>query len=320
MPANRQTNGPTNHVAEQSATGAELSGEVKNKGGDCIALQAIALPTAVAALPVARRLSRRQLASLKECLGEKDFQILNTIQRYRFVSSGQIKRLYFVDSSTDAANLRATNRALKKLREHGLIAPLTRRIGGVRAGSSALIWHLTEPGERLLHLDHTERHRKRFEEPSNTFLTHTLAVTEFAVQLIAMTRDTDGCEIRQLDPEPDCWRTYHSQGKTVYLKPDLYVVLKGEQYEDYYYIEIDLGTEPMTKLLKKCQIYCDHYRSGEDQRQIGIAPLVAWIMPDEARKNTLMRKITEQFHNEANLFRVYSATENIPRRLCDALE
>ena len=298
MPASRQTDYVANHIM----TGAEP------------ALPAAGTP------PVVKRLSRRQLISLNQHLGKKDIDILKIIRKYRFVTSGQIKRLCFVSGSTDTANLRAANRALKKLREYGLIAPLTRRIGGVRAGSSSLIWHLTEPGERLLQLDDPEQHRKRFEEPSSTFLTHTLAVTEFAVQLYDMARSTDNCKIIKSDPEPYCWRTFRSRGETVYLKPDLFIILRGRRYEDYYYCEIDLGTESMAKLIKKCQIYYDHYRSGEDHERIGVAPLIAWIVPDEARKNMLMEKITEQFPDEADLFRVYSAADNAPWRIYDVLE
>ena len=305
MSTNRRTNGPTNHVFEHSAKGAKASEVQKIKGGDSIAIQAIATTTGAAgALPTARRLSRLQLGALKEKLSERDLLSLQAIQKYRFINSGQIQELYYTNGSTQAANVRATNKAMKKLRGYGLIKPLERRIGGVRAGSSALVWHLTEPGERLLNLEGPkDRPRKRFEEPSQAFLAHTLAVTEYAKQLTVFGREQPSLTIVALEPEPACWRTYRADGKTQYLKPDLYVVLSDENYEYQFYFEIDLGTEPMTKLKKKCQTYLDYYYSGEDQKRLGLMPLVVWVVPDEARRQKLTALIAECAPNNGQIFK-----------------
>lgn len=97
-----------------------------------------------------RRLSRQQLEEVSASLGGRDREIIRAIQRYRYLLTGQIQRLYFSDAATPSASLRAASRALKKLREMGLIDHLARRIGGVRAGSGGLVWYLTHAGERLL--------------------------------------------------------------------------------------------------------------------------------------------------------------------------
>lgn len=264
-----------------------------------------------------QRISRKQLMSLKTYLSEKDLAIISEIRRYHFLTTNQIKRLYYYTGSTSTANLRAASKCLKRLREKGLIAPLERRIGGVQAGSSSLVWHLTEPGERLLWLDaHDQKHpRKRFEEPSQTFLTHTLAVAEFAVQLIVAGRDENGHEIKQLDPEPYCWRFYTYNGEKAVLKPDLYTVLRDGRHSLFCYIEIDLGTESRAQLVRKCQMYYDHYLSGDDLDRIGISPLVVWIMPNEERKLALEKRIAELYPEGPMLFHVYSATDNVPWRL-----
>ena len=130
------------------------------------------------------RLSRRQLEELDACLKAQDKEALLAIQRHRYLMTGQVQRLVFMEAVTSTAALRAASRCLKKLKELGLIDTLSRRIGGVRAGSSSLIWYLSHAGERLLRLhDQKEAANRRFFEPSPYFLAHTLAVAEVSIQL-----------------------------------------------------------------------------------------------------------------------------------------
>lgn len=68
-------------------------------------------------------------------------------RQIRYLMTGQIYRLHFTDVSKQAAFF-----ILQKLRELHLLNTLSRRIGGVRAGSASLVWYLTHAGERLLRL------------------------------------------------------------------------------------------------------------------------------------------------------------------------
>lgn len=97
-------------------------------------------------------LSRQQLESLQRRLGERDLTILTAVRMSKYLTSDQVRRLYFMEHSTPTAAIRAANRNLGKLREMHLIAAMTRRVGGIRGGSGSYIWHLTEAGERLLRL------------------------------------------------------------------------------------------------------------------------------------------------------------------------
>lgn len=92
------------------------------------------------------RLSRQQLQEAERRLGERDQQILTAIQRYRYLLTSQIQRLYFYGAATPTAAHRAAVRALQKLKDMGLVEHLTRRIGGVRAGSGGLVWYITHAG------------------------------------------------------------------------------------------------------------------------------------------------------------------------------
>ena len=86
-----------------------------------------------------QRVSKKQLLEMDSRLGERDRELLGVVQQYRYLMTGQIQRLVFTEAANSSAGLRATNRNLKKLYEFGLINRLSRRIGGVRAGSSSLM-------------------------------------------------------------------------------------------------------------------------------------------------------------------------------------
>ena len=256
-----------------------------------------------------RRLSRQQLEAILASLNERDIQAIVSIQRFRYLLTSQLQRLHFTDASTPTAALRAANRSLKKLRELGLIDHLSRRIGGVRAGSGAM-WYLTHAGERLIYLhNHTLTPTKRFFEPSPYFLAHTLAVAEVAVQLTELCRDNRGMELSARQPEPECWRTYSEYGTVLVLEPDLFAITLSGQYEDRWFIEVDLDTESPIKIVDKCEKYHRYYCSGLEQRESEVFPLTVWIVPTSSRKERLIAHIREAFDKQPKLFAVITKDE-----------
>ncbi len=257
-----------------------------------------------------RRLSRQQLEAILSSLSERDMRIIASIQRYRYLLTSQLQRLHFSDAATSTAALRAASRDLKKLRELGLIDHFSRRIGGVRAGSGAMIWYLTHAGERLIYLhNHTLTPTKRFFEPSPYFLAHTLAVAEIAVQLTELCRDNRRMELSALQPEPECWRTYSKYGTILVLKPDLFAVTLSDKYEDRWFIEVDLDTESPAKVVEKCEKYHHYYRSELEQKESGVFPLTVWIVPTTGRKERLITHIREAFDKQPRLFAVITKDE-----------
>ena len=257
-----------------------------------------------------RRLSRQQLEEAATRLSARDREILTAAQRYRYLLTGQIQRLYFTGSTTPTAAHRAAARALRRLKELGLLDHLARRIGGVRAGSGGLVWHLTHAGERLLYLEnHTLTPTKRFSEPSPYFLAHTLAVADIAVQLTELCRGQRTLKLTTLQPEPECWRTYSEYGALQSLKPDLFAITVSGQYEDRWFIEVDLDTESPNKIIDKCERYHKYYRSGLEQQESGVFPLTVWIVPSAERKEKLITHIKKAFDKQPRLFAVITAGE-----------
>lgn len=256
-----------------------------------------------------QRVSHKRLTELDYSLGERDKEVLLAIQRHRYLMTGQVQRLIFIDAVSPNAALRASSRCLKKLREFGLIGTLSRRIGGVRAGSGSFIWYLSHAGERLLRLhEYKPAPAKRFFEPSPYFLAHTLAVSEISVQLTELCRSQE-MELTAIQLEPECWRFYSEHGVHISLKPDLYAVTISGEYEDRWFFEIDLDTESPIKVIEKCRRYHQYYRTGLEQTASGIFPLTIWVVPDQGRKDRLITHIRAAFSDQPRLFAVITGNE-----------
>jgi hypothetical protein len=136
-----------------------------------------------------------------------------------------------------------------KLWDYGLVRPLDRRIGGVRAGSGSYVWLITSAGYKAIS-DEENFTRKRYSEPTSGFLIHTLMVSEVYIRLIELSRSSS-VEIEALELEPQCWRTFASSSSSEnYVKPDLYAALISGEYEDHYFLKSIIQRNRLLELLK----------------------------------------------------------------------
>jgi hypothetical protein len=259
------------------------------------------------------RISQKRLEELEPQLCERDRQILLSLHKCRYLTTGQIQRLHFTSSATPLAAIKAANRNLKKLKDYGLVGVLTRRIGGARAGSSAYVWALRPAGFRLLCMNDTnDKPCKRFWEPSPYFLKHTLAVSECYLQFIEIC-NRHHLELKTVQIEPECWRYYStSKGKPAVLKPDLFAVTSDGKYMDSWFIEIDLATESYPAVLEKCNRYLYYYQTGTEQQKTGGFPCVLWIVPDERRKSNITKHIAEEYAKAPKIFVIITPEELEP--------
>lgn len=258
------------------------------------------------------RTSRGELEGMAKALGDRDLRILKTLNQHRFLTTRQITTFEFADKPTEIAALRAANRTLAKLSGTRLVAPLERRIGGVRGGSGAFVWSIGTVGARLLQLAdaQTESSRRQREiEPSTTFLAHTLAVAEVHLRLRAATR-RDNLALRAVQLEPDCWRAYTgTAGGTLRLKPDLAVITESASFEDHWFIEVDMATEPPSRVIRKCEQYQEYLRTGTEQRRLGLFPAVVWIVPSTLRRDTVRQRLSSEPSISTGLFTVITLDE-----------
>jgi hypothetical protein len=121
------------------------------------------------------------------------------------------------------------------------------------------------------------------------------------VRLYELAGEHQGINLTTIALEPECWREQPNSigGKSLILKPDLYAVTTikdGEdEYEDHWFIEVDLSTESPATVIRKCEQYIRHWQSGLEQRTNGVFPRVVWIVPTVKRKESIIQHIADNF-------------------------
>jgi hypothetical protein len=247
------------------------------------------------------RLGSRGLTQLRDRLSERDLAVIGQVASLKLMSGRQIERIHFgVDQhATVSTAARTARRVLERLVDDRLLARLDRRVGGVRAGSASFVYGLGPIGQRVLGLGGP---RRRIREPTATFVAHTLAIAELVVGLTLADRRRD-LELLQVQTEPECWRRLGARGLVI-LRPDLFVITANGDFEYRYFIEVDLGTESLPRLLAKCRIYEDYYRAGAEQHLHDVFPSVLWIMHNEARTLKLRGAIDRSSSLSAEVFMV----------------
>lgn len=219
------------------------------------------------------------------------------------------------------SGLRIAQRTLARLRRQRILGTLTRRVGGIRAGSSGLVHYVDVVGDRLLRLESGTRPRRRRHEPTATFLRHTLAIGDTHVVLAGASR-AGQLELLHCAPEPACWRRYPGiGGVTLTLKPDLYIETApapDSDYVDAWFVEIDLGHESIPTLLRKCHDYEAYRRSGTEQADHGVFPLVVYSLSAtdpakaERRRTALAEEIRRDRTLQPELFRIIAPEGLLP--------
>lgn len=245
---------------------------------------------------------------VEACFASRDYQVLQAFAQYRYLTSGHVQRLLFYNHDSSAISNRTCRRALTRLTHKGLLKCLERRIGGSSAGSGASIYCLTPAGGRLLaNMGLIERRANV--RASVTFLEHTLSIAEAAIRLSESAR-AGSFELLTLATEPKCWRTFLSMyGTNEYLKPDLHAVTATREHEHHFFIEIDLGTESLPRIVRKCHQYTAYWQSGTEQEQVAIFPYVVWVAPNKTRAARMAHAIANASGPRQELFSVITPSE-----------
>jgi hypothetical protein len=257
------------------------------------------------------RIGKRRLQELGDVMTERDRSVLEHIGWLRYMTGRQVETMLFAgDGSQDSAG-RAARRVLQRLTDAHLILRLERRIGGARAGSASFVYTVSAAGQRLLSLDGA---RKRFREPTYEFLRHTLSITQLVVDL-AGAEQTGQIEQLDVETEPRSWRrTTTSSTALADLRPDLFVSLVAADFDYRWFVEVDLGTEHLPRLLQKCKSYERYYSTGIEQDLHGVFPRVLWLMHTNHRADRLGRAI-----ERAGLFSPGLFTVSTPGRAVHVL-
>lgn len=242
------------------------------------------------------RVTEHVVADIRRSMTQTDWAVLDTVDRVKVTSAGQLRRLHWPDPS----QARTARRRLQRLTDLRVTSRLDRRVGGVRAGSDGHIYRIDVTGRRLL----GQSPGRRPHTPGTAFLDHQLAATEVYVQATEVSR-SDTVEITEFTVEPTCWRRWG----TGILKPDAYLVTVTPEFEDHWFIEVDRATESTTTISTKAAVYERYRRTGIEQEQSGVFPRVLWIVPDERRKAQLVDALGRRRAEEWQLHQIITDSE-----------
>jgi hypothetical protein len=201
-------------------------------------------------------------------LTDRDLEILRVVNRYRYLRTGQIKRLVFPDNTTE----QSARRRLKYLFHNGYLGRVMPfvRIG---EGSSETAYYLDRTGRAVLQQAGEEiAAYAAGGQVKHQFLDHALDVSEFRVHLELALSDHPSVEIHRFTADFEVKaHTTGAIGKKRYklfdevahpvtkesyvVYPDALIILKGkgslEQFQRLYFVEIDRGTEGLNVIKDK---------------------------------------------------------------------
>jgi hypothetical protein len=265
-----------------------------------------------------RYVNSAQLDKLLSELSERDWRIIGDIWRCRVLSGGQITRLHFFNIS-HLTRERTRRLVLARLVTRGILAPLDRRIGGIRGGSAGSAFVLDIAGQRLVRFRWpdaaaAEQRARRPWTPGQLFTTHALAVSEAYVSLVELSRSA-GFSVKTFTAEPLSW---WPNGNGGYLKPDAYLKLASNRYLLHWWLEIDRATESLPTLRRKLNTYLDFVNRG----QLGpndVIPRVMISVPDERRRADVAA-IVEGLPDPAQALFAVAVPADATQQLSDTIE
>lgn len=270
-------------------------------------------PRTDGAKPRPLRVGPGRLRQITDELTDTDRAVLEFLAQTRLATGTQLARRLWASTDPSDRHARAARRALHRLERERLVGRLGRRMGGVRAGSSSIVYCLEAAGHRLL----GNGRKKRTLTDSHDAIFHTLMVTELTVQLHEHTSRSD-LRLSTLQTEPTCWRSYPGVlGSAMTLRPDLFVALASPVHEDRWFIEVDRATESPSRIRSKAIRYLDHFQTGDEQHRHGAYPRVVWTASGTARVEKLRTILHRLDRPAAQLFVVWQFDEVAGRLIAE---
>lgn len=238
---------------------------------------------------------------LSQTLTERDWKILETVNRLRLVTAKQIERMHFSDLKESSRPV-VRRRVLKRLSDTHAIIALPRRIGGDRHGSEQKMFALDAAGAQLIEQRYNwkEPLSRNLSVPGAMFYRHRIAVSELFVRLTEAHRQSnDSLVVDDFQAEPACWWPYtyaeirgRKRVPEKFLKPDAFVLasLKGSKYVTAFWVEVDLGSEPIWRVRDKVKLYAQFKKSNQLGPR-GIMPAILVTTHTERRRDAIRRAI-----------------------------
>jgi hypothetical protein len=199
--------------------------------------------------------------SPKVVITERDLELFTAVFRHGVMTRTNIQDYFGWDCVSDV------NRRLRKLFDAGY---LDRRFLPRTFGPTPAVYLIGNEGAKLL-VESTKiaantinRRRYRFRNMSDNLLPHELLITDFACLLKSTFRRYPGCGLQNWKSDEEIVGLCNviEGGADIELKPDAYGSYNLHKTLFNFFLEADLGTEPISRLLKKVELYRSFKGSG----------------------------------------------------------
>jgi hypothetical protein len=250
-----------------------------------------------------RRRDQRQANPPAMHLTERDKAIVEAVHRYRLLRQDQVQALFFGSPS-------AAQRVLVRLYDHGF---LERRFIPVYSGRSPTFYVLDRRGAELLRAergyDELNWHHSS-KDLSSDFLEHTLAINDVRIA-VTKAAQQPGYALLEWRSESDLkadydrvtLRTSTGRARAVSIVPDSYFVVQTPLGRAPFFLEVDRGTETITRFLTKVRAYVAYYASGGYERRFGSRSLrILTVTTGAQRRDNLCQATASATHERRFYF------------------
>jgi len=199
---------------------------------------------------------------------KRDKEIILAVYENRFLKRDQIERLFFAGASTSACNQR-----LMKLYQHKFLDRLFLPIG---IGSSQAVYAIDRLGAEVVasHFGINKcqvNWRRRHNKVEFFFLDHTVGVSEVNVSLQVALRDKTDAKLlfwkrEAFLPKDKVQDPEHYESKLP-VYPDAFFGLGLKNGKSFFFVEVDMATEPLNRFRKKLVAYQQYWKTGAYQER-----------------------------------------------------
>ncbi|MCL5291217.1 MAG: replication-relaxation family protein [Actinobacteria bacterium] len=243
---------------------------------------------------------------------KRDKEIILAVHENRFLRRDQIEKLFFAGSSTSACNQR-----LMKLYQHKFLDRLFLPIG---FGSNQAVYALDRLGAEVvaanLGISPSQVNWKRkHNKVEYFFLEHTVGVSEVHVSLQIALRERANVDLlfwkrEAFLPKDKVQDPEHPENRLP-VYPDAFFGLQLEDGKSFFFIEVDMATEPLGRFRKKLVAYQQYWKSGQYRERYNYRNFrVLTVTTGPERMNNLL-KVADSV-GARNMF-VFTVAELIPK-------
>lgn len=215
-----------------------------------------------------RAVPQNRSKSPRIVVNERDADLFMALHRHGVMTRSNIQDYFGWDCVSDV------NRRLRRLFDGGY---LDRRFLPRQFGPTPAVYLIGNEGVKFLAeskkapAGDLNRRRYRFKNLSDNLLPHELLITDFACLLKSSFRRYPGCGLQDWKSDEEIIGQCNviEGSADIELKPDAYGSYHLHRTLFNFFLEADLGTEPISRILKKVEVYRSFKASGLFTRTFG---------------------------------------------------